>query len=622
MSFYALTVATIVAAQPAPSEPRLPDSLDLEAIRALPVQHDGRWPPLDTVARDIVESTTGTAFFEGHDPVLWLLAWTFEPEKWRGYPLISITPPELREELDLPLSKEVFSCAELLGHRPFLELIREVSQRESPRKLDALKAEAVDIRNKLMTLQGVFFGQAIRLIPDPADIFGKWHPVGSAPSPPHGGSASSPHGSGPETSPGVQTAWTALKEAFLQDDAAAFTKAAEQLAAELAKLPAAHRPDPKLIDLELRYNKLQPFSLAWMVMLGGAALAAAAIAVRRRWFDAVAVVGMLAGFAVLTYGLSMRWQIAGRIPAANMYESLLFLSWGMGAFAIVSVFALRDRIVPLNASAMGALALFLADRIPGMDHFIRPIKPVLLDTVWMSIHVPVIMVSYSVLALAVVIAHVQLVVMAAAPRRRQLIEAADSLHYWYVHVGAILLVAGIITGSMWGSSSWGRYWGWDPKEVWSLVAFLGYLAILHGRLDRAKTPPWLYGVAAFLCVVLFALVVPRLKPPTETKLTETTLLALGGTLVAMLVFVLARGRFATALKSILAFWLIVMTYVGVNYLLGTGLHSYGFGKGEVAYYLFWIGGIDLALIAVLTAVYFIRIGAIGDPGEGEKVAAA
>jgi ABC-type transport system involved in cytochrome c biogenesis permease subunit len=555
----------------------------------LPVQHDGRWPPLDTVARDIVESTTGTASFEGRDPVLHLLAWTFDPETWKAAPLISIPQAELRSELGLPAAKSVFSFSELIGHRRFMQLLRELSEAESGRKLNPLESKVRDIQKKLMVLVGVFDGQAIRPIPDPDDIVGAWRFIESAPTEVEDGS---------ETTTAVQTAWEALSEAFLKDDSAAFSAATDRLFLELERLPAAHRPKPELIRLELRYNKLRPFRTAWLVMLGGAVLSAVAMVVRRRWFGALAVAGMLAGFVVLTYGLGMRWRIAGRIPAANMFESLLFLSWGMGAFAIVSMFVLRHRIVPLTASAMGALALILADCLP-MDHYVRPIAPVLLDTIWMSIHVPVIMVSYSVLALAVVIAHVQLVVMAATPRRRQLISTIDSLHYWYVHIGAILLAAGIITGSMWAASSWGRYWGWDPKEVWSLVAFVGYLAILHRRLDHTETPEWLYALGGVLCLALFMLVVPKLAPLTGTKL-----LVLMGTLAAMVFFVLAHGRWATAVKSIVAFWLIVMTYVGVNYVLGTGLHTYGFGTGAVVRYLFWVGGVDLALVMVCSVVYF------------------
>lgn len=574
------------AAAPA-SDAKLPANLDLSAIRALAVQHDGRWPPLDTVARDTVETITGEAFYEGHDPVLLLLAWTFDPRTWAQEPLIGISNQELRAELELPADKTVFSYTELVRHHRLHSLIEAVSRIEGGRKLDPLEAKVSDINEKLVLLQQVFRGLVIRPVPDPDHLTGAWGPI----LPSARGTADS-----------VSAAWTALREAFLADDAAAFASASQELITALEVLPAAHRPDQRLIATELHYNALRPFRLAWMMMIAGALLAAWAMLVREKWFDGVAILGMLAGFAVLTYGLSLRWQIAGRIPAANMFESLLFLSWGMGAFAIVSVFVFRDRAVPLTASAMGALALVLADVLP-MDHYVRPVVPVLRDTIWMSIHVPVIMISYSVLALAVLIAHVQLVAMAALPARRHLAAAIDSLHYWYVHVGSLLLLAGIVTGSMWAASSWGRYWGWDPKEVWSLVALLAYLAILHVRLDHEPVPWWAYGVGVLLAAALFVQVIPKLAPLTVWKW-----LAFAGTGAGMLVFVLARGQFATALKSVLAFWLIIMTYVGVNFVLGTGLHSYGFGAGAVVRYMFLVGGLDLMLVALCCVVYVARSG--------------
>ena len=622
MSHLVLTfICLLSAAQPA--EARLPTSLDLETIRALPVQHDGRWPPLETVARDIVESVTGSAFHKGHDPAQLLLAWTFEPEIWRRQPLIAIRNAELRTELQLPPEQTGFSYAELNGHQPYLTLVDELLRTASGRKLDPLESKVGDIRKKLLTLRRVFSGRIIRPIPDGDSIVGAWRPIPpNIPEHTHDNP--------------VSLAWTSLRDAFRADDAQAFAAASDQLIRALSALPAVYRPDSALIATELRYNKLRPFHTGWMVMVVAAVLAAAAPAIRRKWFDFLTLVVLLASFAILTYGLSLRWQIAGRIPAANMFESLLFLSWGASAFAILSMLVprgwirparrraatcclavpgcvgVRDgtpvdsageapaatwRLVPLTAAAMAALALILADCLP-LDQYIRPIMPVLLDTIWMSIHVPIIMVAYAVLAVAVVIAHVQLILMSAAPRRRALAEAIDNLHYWYVHIGSLLLLAGIITGSMWAASSWGRYWGWDPKEVWSLVAFLGYLAILHVRIDREKVPAWAYVVAILLVMGVFVLVVSRLAPLTPLKV-----LAFAGTGVAMGIFVLARGRFATALKSILAFWLIIMTYVGVNYVLGTGLHSYGFGTGAVVRYLYLIAGIDFVLIAVCCAVY-------------------
>jgi ABC-type transport system involved in cytochrome c biogenesis permease subunit len=398
----------------------------------------------------------------------------------------------------------------------------------------------------------------------------------------------------------MHKAWMELQRTFYENDPDGFTKASQDLKAALLALPAAHRPAPRKISTELFYNRMAPFTIAWYVMATGAVLSAAALAVQRKRFDLIVAVALIAGFAVTTLGLWLRWHIAGRIPASNMYESLLFLGWGTAAFAIVSFLAIRHRMVPLTASVMGALALMLADLLP-LDHFVRPIQPVLLDTIWMSVHVPIIMVSYSVLALAVLIAHVQLFSMAIAPNRGGLARAVDSLHYWYVLVGAILLGAGIITGSMWGASAWGRYWGWDPKEVWSLVAFLGYLAILHVRTDHERTPIWGYVLGAVLTVAFFAVVAPYLKPITPIKV--VTLL---GTAVAMVFFVVGRGRFATAAKSIAAFWLIVMTYVGVNYVLGTGLHSYGFGTGAMARWMLMLGFADLALVLLCGLVYLIH----------------
>lgn len=596
-------IAAFLAWTPfATAEAGLPESLDLEKVRGLPAQHDGRWPPLDTVARDIVEQVTGDVFYGGHDPVRLLLAWTFDPQTWQREPLVEIGPAELRRKLELPPGQTDYSYAELVSHGPLLAQLEHLAHAERGRKPDPLESKVSQIGEQLATLRSVFEGRVIRLIPDPAEFTGAWRPV---PSSPHG----APAGLEP-----VISAWLALKQAFLDDDAPAFDAAAQRLSLSLAALPAAHRPEPERIATELRYNRLRPFRSAWQVMVCGAALAAVAMVVRRRGSDVLALAGLLAGFGLLTYGLSLRWQIAGRIPAANMFESLLFLSWGMGAFAILSMLVMRNRAIPLMASALGALALLLADVLP-LDHFVRPPAPVLMDTIWMSIHVPVIMVSYSVLAFAMLVAHAQLAVLAFAPRQHGWVRAIDAMHYWCVHVGAVLLLAGIITGSMWAASSWGRYWGWDPKEVWSLIAFLGYLAILHVRADREPIAWWGYLIGGSLVVALLAILASEFDP-----LTGKTLLAFAATAGAVVVFLTARGRMADALKSVLCFWLIVMTYVGVNFVLGRGLHSYGFGTGAVADYMLLLGGVDLGVVMVLCALALARRHEL-EPGPARNPAA-
>jgi ABC-type transport system involved in cytochrome c biogenesis permease subunit len=574
----------------------LPNSIDPSTIQAIVVQHDGRWMPLDTVARDVVQQVTGTRQFRGQDAVIVLLAWTFNPAAWRNEPLVTIGNADLRRELELPADRTVFSSAELLGHQRLRTLIQGLRNIPPGRKPDPLESKVSDISEKLMALQETFSGQVLMLIPDPAQPAGAWRPILPSTS------------DAPATEAPVREAWAALAKAFLADDAAGFATAARQLGGALAAMPAAHRPSKDLIETELRYNRLCPFSIGWMAMAVGVAAAALAMIVRRRWFDVAAALPCLVAFVIVSYGLLLRWQIAGRIPASNMYESLLFLGWGVGIFAILTPLIFRQRLVPLTASFMAALSLFLADVLP-LDPFVRPVVPVLLDTAWMAIHVPIIMVSYSVLALGVLVAHVQLGAMAFAPGRRSLWATIDSLHYWYVHVGSILLTAGIITGSMWAASSWGRYWGWDPKEVWSLVALLGYLTILHTRLDHERRLGWMYVVGAVLLVAVLVVTATKFEP-----LTPTAVLALSASAAAMAFMVLTHGPFATAVKSILCFWMVLMTYVGVNYVLGIGLHSYGFGTGMVARKMMWAGGIDLAVVGVLGVIYLTRRPAASSAG--------
>ena len=536
----------------------------------------------------MVKSVTGTEHFGGRDPVLVLLAWTFDPSFWERQPLIPIRNESLRAEIELPILQSVFSFRDLAAHERFHALATDAEGMSAGKKGDALRQKVRKIRDSLVAFQEVGQGFTIKFIPDPADPRAAWRTVTWL-----------AQAKEAEFAP-TREAWGALSAAFNSDDATAFAAAAARFTSELQKLPAAYRPSAKAIANELRYNQLGLYRKAWLTLALATALAAAAFAVRRRWFDLLAAAVTLAGAGLFTYALSLRWAIAGRIPASNMFESLLFLSWGAAAFAVVAFFVFRHRSVPLTAAAIGALALCLADCLP-LDHFIRPVAPVLLDTFWMSVHVPVIMISYAVLAIAVLIAHVQVVVLTLLPADRPVITTLDRLHYGYVLAGSLLLLIGIVTGSMWAASSWGRYWGWDPKEVWSLVALLGYMAAAHVRLDKGRRPRWVLLVGLALAGAVFTLVALRLTPITPGKAASLAVAAL-----AAVYFVLARSRFATAAKSIMAFWLIIMTYVGVNYILGTGLHSYGFGMGAVASRMCLVGGIDLGLVLVLMVIHALR----------------
>ena len=463
---------------------QLPPAAAVEKLRVLPVQSDGREMPFDTQAREAVLEVTGMDRWQGADPVATAISWTIDPRGWLDEPMVKIDA-HVAGIIGQPKGTRHASYRKLLSNPGFMEAVRGAMGRaQSEQKALPGDKSLNKVAERVELFNAFLYGEAIRGIPG-AQRVDAWQP------PPNVNSLDT---------------WLGL-EASVRPQAPPFY------------------PAPAAIQRELLYNKANSPFLAWLLLLP-AAIAAGMTLERDRWkLRWVAGIGTVLGFVVMTWGIAMRWQIADRIPASDMYESMLFLGWGVGLFGVISVL-IRNRMLVYNAAAMSALVMLLLDRLP-MDPFIRPMAPVLAGTPWLAIHVPIIMVSYSTFAIATFLSHLVLGARVFAPGRRDLEEKWSTLLYWYILVGSILLIAGILTGSIWASSSWGRYWGWDPKEVWSLVAFLAYMAILHARSDG-----------------------------------------------------LIRS-FGVAVNSIIAFWTILMTYLGVNYVLGSGMHAYGAGSGNL-----------------------------------------
>ena len=480
-----IAALALLAAAPGHAEalPPLPSAADVEALRRLPVQHDGRVMPLDTLAREAVWNVTGKKTVWGLDPVALALGWTFDPGAWEIQPIVPIGDRALAEAIGLAPGTGWSSFRDLAANERLAALANEAQAAEQQeRPLTKLQKAAQKLEGRLYGMVRFFRHEAILAVPAAKK----------------------------------GDAWTAPEP----------LRSAADLRAVLDSGISAGRLAPERLSAEILYNRASPTRIAWWVLTLSLLLSLAAAYLDRRALDVAAGALLLAGFAVMSWGIWLRWQVAGRIPASNMYESLLFLGWGVGAFAVVAAVLMRNRIVVLNAAAGAALTMALTDLLP-IDRFVHPMPPVLSGTYWLAIHVPIIMVGYAVLALGMVVAHMQIGFEAFSPARRTIALKMAELQYFYIHVGSILLVAGILTGSMWAASSWGRYWGWDPKEVWSLVAFLAYMAILHARAERLISP---FGVAAW---------------------------------------------------SIVAFQTILMTYLGVNFVLSAGLHSYGFGDSSV-----------------------------------------
>jgi ABC-type transport system involved in cytochrome c biogenesis permease subunit len=234
-----------------------------------------------------------------------------------------------------------------------------------------------------------------------------------------------------------------------------------------------------------------------------------------------------------------------------MYESVVWVGFGIAAIAFLLELLSRKRYYLLAAAPLSVVCLVLADSLPAvLDPSIAPLVPVLRDNFWLSIHVPTITLSYASFALALGVGHVALCNYLFTPQASQRLKTLSQLNYRVLQVGVLLLTTGIILGGIWAHFSWGRFWGWDPKETWALIALLCYLAPLHGRLVG-----WI-------------------------------------------------GDFGIQVASIVSFNAVLMAWYGVNFVLGTGLHSYGFGTGGSEWLIAGIVGLDLLVVCITAARHY------------------
>jgi cytochrome c-type biogenesis protein CcsB len=238
---------------------------------------------------------------------------------------------------------------------------------------------------------------------------------------------------------------------------------------------------------------------------------------RRRFFDLVSQLLLLAGVLVQTVYIGVRWAEAGRPPFSNMFESLVLFAWTIAAVCLV----LRTRVrMPWLGAASAALCALALAHASTFEATIAPLVPALQSN-WLSFHVMTCFLGYGAFAVSCVAATGVLVVERRASQTpletRNLLEGVVA---GTISFGFLFLTLGILTGAVWANSAWGTYWSWDPKETWSLITWFIYAIFLHCRFVRG----W-------------------------------------------------RGRMA-AWVSIIGFLSVLFTYFGVNFLL-SGLHSYG-----------------------------------------------
>lgn len=312
--------------------------------------------------------------------------------------------------------------------------------------------------------------------------------------------------------------------------------------------------DTAKIEAELLYNKMDAFKWSgFSFMTLGLLLSIILIissvgtsrALRFVFWSLVALAGAV--FLFQSFALGLRWYISGRAPWTNAYESMVYVSWATALAAFI--FVGKSKITFALSIFLSGVLLFVST-LNWMDPQITPLAPVL-DSYWLIIHVAVITASYAFFAIGFLLGVASMIVLSTrqTPAKMQKIKELTTINQLSLNLGLVLMTIGTFLGAVWANESWGRYWGWDPKETWALVTVVVYAFVTHSYMIRS----------------------------------------------------LARPYF-TALFSIIALLTVLMTFFGVNYYL-SGMHSYGADSApEALSLIYYIYG----ALAILSTIPLFR----------------
>jgi cytochrome c-type biogenesis protein CcsB len=533
--------------------------LDFKQVGLLAIQDGGRRKPIDTFARETLIRITGRSTYTDKAGRKWqpndfVLSALLETHDWKNEPMVLISLGQLIEQLGLDKTQRRFSFAQLTGSAELQRIASEArALKRAEKPLDRVQQEALSVSDRLALLGNVMNGNALLIVPSPQRETDAW----LVPDP----TAVAAYYNETQFAPAFAKL-TKMMRAYTQADAFNFSMAAHQLQDNLRALSPSIYPQERQLRLEYFYNHFKGFYRAiWCYGVALVILIAAHLRKRGRALQNVGVAIALLGLAFHASGIVMRCLIAGRPPVTNMYESIIWVSFAVSFFGMIFFARYRTPVYLLAALPVTLIALLLVHQMPiAMPSSIDPLVPVLRDNFWLTIHVLTITLSYAAFALAMGFGHILLWRYARDPAAAS-VDAP--MHFWLyrvLHLGVLLLAAGTILGGVWANYSWGRFWGWDPKETWALIALLCYILTLHGRLAG-----W-------------------------------------------------WSEFGLVVASVVCFLAVLMAWYGVNFVLGKGLHSYGFGIGGETYVATFVV-LDLLFVAFAIWRYRMSKRAITSAGE-------
>ncbi len=502
--------------------PKIDDKVATEFSELWVQGIDGRIEPMSTLSSEIVRKVSRKNSLYGRSPDEVILSMMTYSDIWQSLPVVRVSEKELAKKLGI--DGKYISIQQLFDAQGNYRIAEQVqaAYAKTPAFRNRLEKEYIHLDERVSICFMVFRGSIFHIYPR-EEKEDTWYAPGENAAEYSGGDSIF-----------IKNGFSLLLQSIDENNTAGALQVLSGIENFQQKFGSELLPSETKKEMEILYNEINPFEriFPYYLLFGFLLLFVLLVNIFRlkplpKWlkFSFTGLIAIL--FLVHTVGLIARWYISGHAPWSNGYESVVYVAWA--AMLAGLIFGRKYPMVIGTAAFLSGISLFVA-HLSWMSPEITPLVPVL-KSYWLTIHVSVITGSYGFLGLSAFLGILVLILMVLRTSRNQrkvniFINQLTTINEMSATVGLYFLTIGTFLGGVWANESWGRYWGWDPKETWSLITIVIYSFIVHMRL------------------------IPSLK-----------------------------GVFNYNMASVIGFASVLMTYFGVNYYL-SGLHSYGKGVAD------------------------------------------
>jgi cytochrome c-type biogenesis protein CcsB len=487
---------------------------------------DGRMKPINTLSSEVLRKIARKTSFNGMNPEQVFLGILVYPDKWQTVPIIKVYNPELENFLKVTgkyaTFNQIVDVHSAEGYR--IGEYVEKAYAKKPAMQNKFDKEVMKVDERVNIFYMIYSGSFLNVFPIPNDENHKWVTEKEANEFFKGEEALFVGGI-------FSMYFEEVRKAVESGNWKAADDHLDYIIQFQKKYGAKIHPSDAKINLEIFNNRFDVFKRlsAYYGLIGFVLLVLHFInilnpKINLRKVIRISSILVFVLFVIFTAGLAIRWYISGHAPWSNAYESLIYIGW---ATALAGLIFVRRSEITLSVTALLASLILSVAGMSWMDPEITNLVPVL-KSYWLIIHVAIITASYGFFALGAILGFFNLIIINLKTKNNftrlemTVTEIAYVIEMTLI-VGLFLLTIGTFLGGVWANESWGRYWGWDPKETWALVTVLVYSFVAHMRF------------------------IPGFK-----------------------------GNFAYSFAALISFSSVLMTYFGVNYYL-SGLHSYAKG---------------------------------------------